>query len=150
MIEKTEYANNFHWNSWWGNFSYWKVFRGFLGTCCPILKKRGNQLKYFQGPQSTYRNYVSLVFSTSTRRRNLVQMSIISGDSWKRLSIIANSYLSCMWREHMPITSVTSLAKPGIITLSVDVLKKTCFENMQQIYRETPLPKCAFCMSVLL
>ena len=51
-----------------------------IGKCIPIIKKRGNQLKYFQAPQSSYRNYVSLVFSTSTRRRNLVQMPIISGD----------------------------------------------------------------------
>ena len=51
-----------------------------IGKCSPIIKKRGNQLKYSQAPQSSYRNYVSLVFSTSTRRRNLVQMPIISGD----------------------------------------------------------------------
>ena len=37
------------------------------------------------------------------------------------------------------------------------VLKKSCSENMQQIYRRTPIPKCKatllkshFCMSVLL
>ena len=115
-----------------------------------LLSIHKEERKYFQAPQFSYHNYVSLVFSTSTRRRNLVQMPIISGDSWKRLSIIANSYLLYMWREHMPITSVTSLVKPGIITLTVGVLKKTCSENMQQIYRETPLPKCAFCMGVLL
>ena len=53
-----------------------------------------------------FHNYVSLVFSTSTRRRNLVQMPIISedgcnrlqhsGDSWKPLSIIAKNYFSNM------------------------------------------------------
>ena len=40
----------------------WKVFRGFLilGICCPVKKKRGNQLKsLFQAPQSSYHNYVS-------------------------------------------------------------------------------------------
>ena len=79
--------SEFHWNSWWGNFSYWKVFRGFHETCCPIIKKRGNQLKYFQAPQLPYPNYVSLVFSTSTKRQNLVQMPIISGDKWLESSI---------------------------------------------------------------
>ena len=32
----------------------------FLGTCCPMRKKRGNQLKYFQVPQCSYRNNVEL------------------------------------------------------------------------------------------
>ena len=123
-----QYANNFHWNSWWGNFSYSKVLTGFPGICCCLIIKRGNQLKYFQAPQSSYRNYISLVFSTSTRRRNLVQMLIISGDkwlyafiaqrhrvdTWKPLSIIAKNYFSYMCHEHMPMTSVTSLVKPGI------------------------------------
>ena len=53
-----------------------------IGKCNLIIKKRGNQLKYFQALQSSCRNYVSLVFSTSTRRQNLVQMPIISGDKW--------------------------------------------------------------------
>ena len=58
------------------------LFRGFLGTCCQIIKKIGNQLNYFQAPQSSYCDYVSMVFSTSTRRQNLVEMPIISGDKW--------------------------------------------------------------------
>ena len=59
-------------------FSQWKVFRGFLWICCPIIKKRKNQLKYFQAPQPSCLNYVSLVFLTWTRRRTLVQKPIVS------------------------------------------------------------------------
>ena len=47
--------------------------------------------------------------------------------------------------------------KPLQYQLPRGVLKKTCSENMQQIYRRTPIPKCKatllksqFCMSVLL
>ena len=44
--QKTETLHNiynFHWNFWWGNFSYWRVFRGFLGGCFSIINKTREQ-----------------------------------------------------------------------------------------------------------
>ena len=50
-----------HKNRIWKQFSlkflarkFKSVFSGFLGISCLIIKKRRNQLKYFQAPQSSY------------------------------------------------------------------------------------------------
>ena len=124
MIAKTKYSSSFHWNSWWGNFFYWKVFRGFLGTCCPIIKKRGNQLKYFHAPQSSHIPQLCFlgIFNYNQKMKSLfLEINGCnplqhSGDRWKLLSIITKNYLSYMWHKHMSMTLVTSLVKPGIIT----------------------------------
>ena len=58
------------------------VFRCFPSICFPIIKKRWNQLKYFQALQSLHHNYLSLVFSTWTKRQIPKQMLTISGDKW--------------------------------------------------------------------
>ena len=59
-------------------------------------------------------------------------------------------HLICVILEEKYLRSEGILLKQGCCTLkgqkqpSRGALKKTCSENMQQIYRRTPTPKCDF------
>ena len=97
-----------------------------IGKCNLIIKKRGNQLKYFQALQCHAAIMFPWYFQLQPEDKILYKCQLFleingcnrlwhSGDSWKSLSIISKSYLSYMWHEHMPMTSVTSLVKPGTI-----------------------------------
>ena len=81
--------HSFHWHFWLGNFSCWRVFRSFLGICCPISIKEE----------------IDWYILTGTRRWTLVKMQQFleingcnvlqhSFDRWTPLGIVAMSCLS--------------------------------------------------------
>ena len=52
--------------------------------------------------------------------------------------------------ENGPESDWCKFLPKEVLILSLGVLRKRCYKNMQQIYRRTPMPKCDFSGRLLL
>ena len=66
---------------------------------------------------------------------------MITASVMKALRSIYNSFILELWYQHRNNTNNTELFKKQRFR---SVLRKRCPENMQQIYRSAPMPKCDF------